>query len=104
MIGFRILKRARKVDARTVASFRDIPVANVSDSMHRMSAGGARLRERIFHSQSIGEILDQIDEYFTSMIERGVPPDLSRDPDEYKHQHARDPKTAEFTRLADSGV
>ena len=44
MIGFRILKRARKVDARVVAQFRDIPVANVSDSMHRMSAGGARLR------------------------------------------------------------
>ena len=44
MIGFRILKRARKVDARIVAQFREIPVANVSDSMHRMSAGGARLR------------------------------------------------------------
>lgn len=44
MIGFRILKRARSVDARVVAQFRDLPVANVSDSMHRMSAGGARLR------------------------------------------------------------
>lgn len=44
MIGFRILKRTRKIDASTVAAFRDIPVANVSDSMHRMSAGGARLR------------------------------------------------------------
>ena len=44
MIGFRILRRARKVDPEVVARFRQIPVANVSDSMHRMSAGGARLR------------------------------------------------------------
>ena len=44
MIGFRILRRARKVDPEVVARFREIPVANVSDSMHRMSAGGARLR------------------------------------------------------------
>jgi RraA family protein len=44
MIGFRILARARKVDPKWVAAFREIPVANVSDSMHRMSAGGARLR------------------------------------------------------------
>jgi tRNA-dihydrouridine synthase B len=64
-------------------------------------AGGARLRERVFHSQSIAEIFDQIDDYFTSMIERGVPPDLARDAGEYKHEHARDPKTAEFTRMAD---
>ena len=44
MIGFRILPRARTVDAQVVAQFRAIPVANVSDSMSRMSAGGARLR------------------------------------------------------------
>ena len=44
MIGFGIRKRARKVDEGTVAQFRDLPVANVSDSMSRMSAGGARLR------------------------------------------------------------
>ena len=44
VIGFRILRRARKVDAQVVAQFREIPVANVSDSMYRMSAGGARLR------------------------------------------------------------
>jgi RraA family protein len=44
VIGFRILRRARKVDGDVVAQFRDIPVANVSDSMYRMSAGGARLR------------------------------------------------------------
>ncbi|MFZ2650971.1 MAG: RraA family protein [Burkholderiaceae bacterium] len=44
MIGFRILKRIRSVDPSVVAAFRAIPVANVSDSMHRMAAGGARLR------------------------------------------------------------
>ena len=44
MIGFRICKRARKVDADTVAKFRELPVANVSDSMSRMTAGGAALR------------------------------------------------------------
>jgi regulator of RNase E activity RraA len=44
VIGFGIGRRTRKVDARTVAQFRDLPVANVSDSMSRMSAGGARLR------------------------------------------------------------
>lgn len=44
MIGFRILKRARKVEERVVVQFRGLPVANVSDSMYRLSAGGARLR------------------------------------------------------------
>jgi tRNA-dihydrouridine synthase B len=65
-------------------------------------AGGARLRERVFHSQTIAEIFDQIDEYFASMIERGVAPDLPHDASEYRHEHARDPKTAEFTRLAEA--
>ena len=65
-------------------------------------AGGARLRERVFHSQSIAEIFDQVDGYFGSMIERGVPPDVTFDPDDYRHEHPRDPKTAEFTRLRQS--
>lgn len=43
-IGFRILSRTRKVDAEVVRQFRDLPVANVSDVMSRMAAGGARLR------------------------------------------------------------
>ena len=43
-VGFRVLQRTRQVDADTVAAFRDIPVANVSDSMFRLTAGGARLR------------------------------------------------------------
>ena len=65
-------------------------------------SGGARLRERVFHSQTIAEIFDQIDEYFASMIERGVPPDLLHDTSEYRHEHARDLKTAEFTRAAEA--
>jgi RraA family protein len=44
MIGFQIARRTRKVDAAAVAKFRDLPVANISDSMSRMTAGGARLR------------------------------------------------------------
>ena len=44
MIGFQIRKRDRKVDAATVAKFRQLPVANISDSMSRMTAGGAALR------------------------------------------------------------
>ena len=43
-IGFRIMPRRRKVDVRDVERFRGLPVANVSDSMARMAAGGARLR------------------------------------------------------------
>lgn len=43
-IGFRVLQRARKVDADWVKRYREVPVANVSDSMNRMTAGGARLR------------------------------------------------------------
>jgi RraA family protein len=44
MIGFRILQRSRKVDADTAARFRALPVANISDSMSRMTAGGPLLR------------------------------------------------------------
>jgi regulator of RNase E activity RraA len=44
MIGFRILERRRQVDKTTVEKFREIPVANVSDVMSRMTAGGAALR------------------------------------------------------------
>jgi RraA family protein len=44
MIGFQICKRTRKVDVETIARFRELPVANISDSMSRMFAGGPRLR------------------------------------------------------------
>jgi len=60
-------------------------------------AGGARLRERVFHSQTISEIYDQIDEYFESMIEQGMPPDALR-AREFVDPQPRDPKNAEFIR------
>jgi len=44
MIGLQIRKRQRQVDAATVDRFRAMPVANISDCMARMTAGGARLR------------------------------------------------------------
>jgi RraA family protein len=44
MIGFRILPCRRRVSAQTVERFRRLPVANVSDCMSRMTAGGPRLR------------------------------------------------------------
>ena len=43
-IGFRVLKRTRTVSQDVVERFAKLPVANVSDSMHRMTAGGSRLR------------------------------------------------------------
>ncbi|MEJ8310584.1 RraA family protein [Agrobacterium larrymoorei] len=44
MIGFRVCKRERKVEAKWVDAFRALPVANISDVMSRMTAGGAALR------------------------------------------------------------
>lgn len=44
MIGFQIHKRQRQVSADVVAKFLKIPVANISDVMSRMTAGGPRLR------------------------------------------------------------
>ena len=43
-LGFRILRRTRSVDKATVEAFKAVPVANVSDVMSRMTAGGPRLR------------------------------------------------------------
>jgi RraA family protein len=42
--GFRVLSREQKVGADVVERFARLPVANVSDSMSRLTAGGARLR------------------------------------------------------------
>ena len=44
MIGLQILKRRRQVETAMVEKFRTIPVANISDCMARMTAGGPRLR------------------------------------------------------------
>ena len=43
-VGFRVLERKRRADIQQVEKFRRLPVANVSDSMSRMTAGGPRLR------------------------------------------------------------
>ena len=43
-IGFRIHPMPARVDPALVDRFRAIPVANISDSMSRMFAGGVRLR------------------------------------------------------------
>lgn len=43
-IGFRILKRDRVACAEHVAAFAQLPVANVSDCMSRMTAAGPTLR------------------------------------------------------------
>lgn len=43
-IGFRILKRRRKIAPALVQAFAKLPVANISDNMSRMTAGGPRLR------------------------------------------------------------
>lgn len=44
MLGFRVCKRKQSVSAEWVDKFRSLPVANVSDVMSRMTAGGAPLR------------------------------------------------------------
>jgi regulator of RNase E activity RraA len=43
-IGFNIHPRTRTVDPATVEKYKAIAVANISDSMNRMSHGGARIR------------------------------------------------------------
>ena len=44
MIGLQVLRRKRIVAADLVEKFATVPVANVSDVMARMTAGGIRLR------------------------------------------------------------
>lgn len=43
-IGLQILKRRRAVDLDLARAFLDIPVANVSDCMARMTAGDPRVQ------------------------------------------------------------
>ena len=43
-IGFRVLRRKRRVSPEMVARYRALPVANVSDNMFRMTGGGSRIR------------------------------------------------------------
>ncbi|VTU45725.1 4-hydroxy-2-oxoglutarate aldolase (plasmid) [Variovorax sp. SRS16] len=42
--GFQVLKRRSAVASEWIHKFASIPVANISDSMSRLNAGGARLR------------------------------------------------------------
>jgi regulator of RNase E activity RraA len=41
--GFRVLQRKQCISAELVERYRGLPVANVSDAMYRMTAGGPRL-------------------------------------------------------------
>lgn len=50
-VGNRIAARQRAVTSDVIEKFRALPVANVSDSMGRMAAGGASLRP--FHRGGI---------------------------------------------------
>lgn len=43
-IGFRVCQRERAASKELVDAFAEVPVANVSDSMSRMTAAGPRLR------------------------------------------------------------
>jgi RraA family protein len=44
MIGLQILQRKQRISDDYIKAFSDIPVANISDVMTRMTAGGPRLR------------------------------------------------------------
>ena len=56
-VGFRILQRQNKIDLETAKKFLDLPVANVSDSMWRLTAGGSRLRPMHKSGQMAGPAL-----------------------------------------------
>lgn len=57
MIGLRVLQRTQCIAERYVQAFSEIPVANVSDCMARMSAGGPRLRPMHKQGRIIGPAL-----------------------------------------------
>ena len=56
-IGFRILNRKNSVDLQTAKKFLDLPVANVSDCMWRLTASGSRLRPMHKSGQLAGPAL-----------------------------------------------
>ena len=56
-IGFRILNRKHSVDLKTAKRFLDLPVANVSDCMLRLTAGGSRIRPMHKSGQLAGPAL-----------------------------------------------
>ena len=56
-IGFRILDRKTSVDLQTAKKFLNLPVANVSDCMLRLTAGGSRIRPMHKSGQLAGPAL-----------------------------------------------
>lgn len=56
-IGFRILDRKTSVDLQTAKKFLNLPVANVSDCMSRLTAGGSRIRPMHKSGQLAGPAL-----------------------------------------------
>ena len=56
-IGFRILERKKRVALNIAKEFLTLPVANVSDSMWRLTAGGSRLRPMHKSGQMAGPAL-----------------------------------------------
>ena len=57
MIGLQVLRRKRIVAADLVEKFATVPVANVSDVMARMTAGGNRLRPMHDGTPLIGPVI-----------------------------------------------
>src|SRR5690606_22796179 len=51
MLGFRVRTQSRRVARQWVEAYRELPVANISDVMSRLSAGGVELRP--MHRQGI---------------------------------------------------
>ena len=56
-IGFRILNRKHSVDLKIAKRFLELPVANVSDCMLRLTAGGSRIRPMHKSGQLAGPAL-----------------------------------------------
>jgi len=56
-IGFRILGRKNSVDLQTAKKFLNLPVANVSDCMSRLTAGGSQIRPMHKSGQLAGPAL-----------------------------------------------
>jgi RraA family protein len=56
-VGFRIRNRLRTIGPNWVEKFRELPVSNISDSMHRMSAAGAQLRPMHREGKLVGPAL-----------------------------------------------
>lgn len=56
-IGFRIMDRKNSVDLQTAKKFLNLPVANVSDCMSRLTAGGSRIRPMHKSGQLAGPAL-----------------------------------------------